>query len=104
MFDKDKYQVVFELNHSQAHKRYTPDTFLGNNMNLSPGGAVPFIWDIIIGPEPDKISSYNILNKLKCGDVDIHKFVLTDNPPKLNPCLPKEDTLGPIKIYLLTWK
>jgi len=72
-------------------------------MNLSFGGdTVPFICNIIIGPELENISPYNIPNKLKCGEVEKHIFLPTDNPPIINLSLPKEDTLGPMKTHNLS--
>ena len=41
LFDKEKYLLVFELDHSQAYKQYSDDAFTLLNFNLGPRGSVP---------------------------------------------------------------
>ena len=48
LFNTNKYELVIELDHSQAHKQYAPDAFTIDNFNLGPGGKVSFIKNITI--------------------------------------------------------
>ena len=55
LFDKNKFTLVLELDHSQAHKRHRDDAFIPANFNLYSGGNVPIVRSIVaeessIGP------------------------------------------------------
>ena len=102
LFDKEKHKLVLELDHSQTHKRFTPDAFVVNDFNLFPGGKVPVVRDIEVGPEKENLGAFYAQNKLLHGEVERHVFLPGDNPPFINPTMPQFDAMGPEKSCALT--
>ena len=48
LFSYDSYQLVFELDHSQAHKRFADNARIIKHFNLKPSGSTPFVRDIAV--------------------------------------------------------
>jgi len=45
-----------------------------------------------------------VLNKLKCGELEVHKFLPNNAPPRCDPNMPREDVLGEMKLHPLLKK
>ena len=48
LFSYDSYQLVFEIDHSHAHKRFADNVLIVKHFNLKPGGSAPFVHDVAI--------------------------------------------------------
>ena len=91
MLSPNQCQLVFELDHSQAHKRHAENTHVIKNFNLNPGGEVPFVRDFIVGN--DSLGKHAHDQKVSTDRVVMHKHLPTDLPPKGSEYMPKHDTI-----------
>ena len=70
LFSAHTYQLVYELNHSQAQNKFSEDAHVVKHFNLHPRGSVPFVQSLKVGA--DSAGSYHHGNVLKPGDI-IHR-------------------------------
>jgi len=95
LFSVEKYELVFELDHSQAHKRFADDAHVPKNFNMHPGGAVPFVRNIIVGQ--DSVGPYQHEDRIYPGSIIHHTFSPNDKAPKSKPNMPQFDTYDKAK-------
>ena len=85
--------LIFELDHSQAHERFSADEYSTTHFNYRPGGNVPIVRNVITSTE--SIGSCAHDEVVKEVDEMIHYHTSTEDPPKGKNDEPKHDTLGP---------
>lgn len=86
LFSPNAYQLVYELDHSQAHKKFSEDTHVVKHFNLHPGGSVPFVRSLEVST--DSVGPYYHEHILKPGDIMHHTFSNLDPPPRSKPTMP----------------
>ena len=74
LFSSDVYQLVYELDHSQAYKWYAEDVHVMKHFNLNPGGPVLIVHDIII--KTDSLGSFSHDKNL---NLVIHTIICSQN-------------------------
>lgn len=89
IFQSCCYKIVFELDHSQAHKQFAKGTLIVKNFNHGFGGAKAPVKSYEIYSEK-LLGPYE--TKLKVEDMEHHVFLPTDDPPYAEPDAPAEDT------------
>ena len=50
-YPRDRYDVVWQFDHSPGHAKMAPDALVAHHMNVSPGGSQPKMRDTVWGPE-----------------------------------------------------
>ena len=88
---------MFELDHSQCHKRFSKDAHVVKIFNLTHGGTVPFVRSIKVNP--DSLGPFDHPNKLKVGEMAHHAFTADDPPPKCKPDMAKFDCYEEAKMH-----
>ena len=92
LFDKEKFLLVFELDHSQAYKQYSDSTSTLSNFNFSPGGSIPKVQNITA--TTNSIGSYIHKNVMKPGDVMHYYYKENHSLSKSKGNMPKYNTFG----------
>jgi len=90
LFSNKQYQIIFELDHSQCHKRFMKNAHVVKHFNLGPGGSVPIVRDICVGK--DSIGPYHHQDMWTPGEIVSHVYNDSDNAPIYNKNMPKYDT------------
>ena len=67
LFSSDVYQLAYELDHSQAHKRFAEDAHFMKHLNPSPSGAIPIVRNIVI--KANSLGPFSHDKKLKPGAI-----------------------------------
>ena len=80
LFSHDSHRLVFELDHSQAYKRFADDAHIIKHFNLKPGSSAPFVRDVTV--TSDSLGPHDHESKLKDGDVLKHECLPADPPTK----------------------
>lgn len=96
---------MFELDHSQAHKRFTEYFQIAKNLNLNPGGAIPAARYMHVAK--DSLSPFHYNDKFKVGDACYHEFTWNYSPPKGNENMPKYDIIDKPGVQIISaiqWK
>jgi len=83
--------LVYELDHSQAYKRFAENAYIIKNFNLKPGGSVAFVRNIPVVAE--SLGPFCHDRKLKVGDICHHMYYPTNLPPKGNESMEKYDAM-----------
>ena len=92
-----KYNLVFEVDHSQAHAKQLPNGLYPKNFNHGFGGKKPVVRPTKIKEADGYLGTFDHPGKLKPGDVELHYFLPTDPPPRCNPTAPPYDVAQPGK-------
>ena len=97
MISPNHRRLVFELGHSQAHKRYAENEYAIKSFNLDPGGAILFVRDTIVGN--DSLGKNEHDQTFSLDSVIMHKHLPVDPAPKESESMPKHDTIENLKIH-----
>ena len=101
LFSANKFQLVFELDHSQSHEKHGEDDHACKNLNLHPDRSVIFVRSVKVGH--NSIGSYHHVNFVKPGDIT-RAFGIANPPTKSKPTMPQFDNFDPPKQHVIATK
>ena len=91
-----KYNIGFEVDHSQAHAKQLPNGLHHKNFNWKWGGrSKPIVRPTKIEQEDGFLGPFNHPGRLQVGDEALHHFLPTDAPPHTDPDAPLWDEYVP---------
>ena len=86
---KNQCKIIFELDHSQCHKRHAKNGHVVKYFNLGPGRSVPIVHDVCVGN--DSIGPCRHENTRQPGQMASHAFDESHNPHMHDKKMPKHD-------------
>lgn len=89
LFSNKQCQIIFELDHSQCHKRFMKNAHVVKHFNLGPSGSVPIVRDVCAGK--DSIGPCHHQDMWAPGEIVSHVYDDSDNAPTCNKNMPKHD-------------
>ena len=87
LFSNKKNDLVFEIDHSQAHKRFADDAHVKKKFNLHPDRAMPFARSIVIVEDSAVLHEHD--DGVCPGRITHHEFGPNDSPPKIKTTFSK---------------